>query len=272
MQKKLLLFMILILPLGLFAQHQNESAKRRAAAAEKKEKDSTPKHSTYVGGTLSTNGDMSTLAIHGVRYFGIGKGQKKFKIGLGPRLTSSFAGPSTEYITAHARLTSGQTGPGVFFADQIPENIDTVFLNSTQINSLNLMLALRYDLNEKIGVEFNIDLAGISFGGKKNATMTYHDTTLRTHTSKASPTLPNVLLISDNDIGSLNSELMISYKFNDQLTFRGGAVFLFNEYKLDDPKFYNYAISSTATRYIDADRYRTKALMFGLGVQYQIFK
>lgn len=213
------------------------------------------------GAVLASNGSSSALALSINQYWGFGNNKKNFKVGLGARLTSSLGGNSLEYITAPAKFTSGKTGPGVFFADQIPQNIDTVSLNGTQVNAINLYLALRYDFAKKWGVEFNIDLAGASLGGDKTATLNYGDGAYATKTSTAKPTVGNVLLISDNDIGSLNSEFMISYKIKPKLKLKTGLVFLFNEYKLDNPVKYTNSIGTI----IDAETYRTKMYMFGVG-------
>lgn len=214
-----------------------------------------------VGAVLASNGSSSSLALSINQYWGFGKNKKNFKVGLGARLTSSVGGRSLEYITAPAILTSGKTGPGVFFAEQIPQNIDTVSLNGTQVNALNLYLALRYDFAKKWGLEFNIDLAGVSLGGSKKATLLYGDGVYTTQSTTAKPTLGNVLLISDNDLGSLNSEFMISYKFKPKIKLKAGASFLFNEYTLDNPVNY---VNTLGTQ-VNADRYRTKMLMFGVG-------
>ena len=219
-----------------------------------------------VGATLASNGTSNSLALSINQYWGIGKKKKNFKLGLGARLTSSLGGSSLEYITAPASLTSGKTGPSVFFADQIPQNIDTLSLNSTQVNAINLYIALRYDFAKKWGFEFNIDLAGASLGGEKSATLQYGDGAYATKTSTARPTIGNVLLISDNDIGSLNSEFMISYKIKPTLKLRAGLVFLFNEYTLDNPVKYTNSLGTI----IDAETYRTKMFMFGVGASIRL--
>ena len=74
-------------------------------------------------------------------------------------------------------------------------------------------------------------------------------------------TIGNVLLISDNDIGSLNSEFMISYKIRPKIKLKAGASFLFNEYTVENPVNY---INTLGTQ-VNADRYRTKLFMFGVG-------
>lgn len=250
LMQKILLFTLVLLPVSIFSQTKKVKFISRTTSES--------------GIFLSSNGSLSASALSLNQYWGVGKRKKNFKFGLGARLTSSFGGSSLEYITAPAILTSGQTGPGVFFADQQPKNIDTLSLNSTQINSLNAYLALRYDFAKKWGIEFNIDLAGISLGGSKSASLQYGDGTSNNKTSNAKPTFGNVLLISDNDLGSLNSEFLVSYKIKPKLKIKTGASFLFNEYTLSSPVKY----INTAGTTIDTDRYRTKAFMFGLGINY----
>lgn len=250
---KLLLLTLMSLPTLIFAQ---DSKKAHFVSRTTHE----------VGAVLASNGSSSALALSINQYWGFGKNKKNFKVGLGARLTSSFGGSSLEYITAPAKLTSGKTGPGVFFADQIPQNIDTLSLNGTQVNAINLYLALRYDFAKKWGVEFNIDLAGASLGGDKNATLNYGDGAYASRNTTAKPTVGNVLLISDNDIGSLNSEFMISYKIKPKLKIKAGASFLFNEYTLDNPVNYLNTIGTQ----VNTDRYRTKMLMFGVGASFRL--
>lgn len=220
----------------------------------------------FEGGlTVSSDGSNHMISPSGVQYWGVGKKKQKFKFGIGARYTASIGDQSLEYITARAQLTSGQTGPGVFFSDQIPENIDTMSLNNTRIHLINVLLALRYDMDRRFGLEFNIDLAGLSFGARKTATLTYDDG--KTHTSGAYPTTGNLLLVSDNDLGSLNSEFMISYLHKNRMRFKIGPVFMFNEYELVSPV--NYV--NDAGTFVDAKRYRNKSLQLGVGFNY-VFK
>ncbi|MEN9598311.1 MAG: hypothetical protein RL596_622 [Bacteroidota bacterium] len=71
----------------------------------------------------------------------------------------------------------------------------------------------------------------------------------------AKPTGFNLLLISDNDLGSLNSELFIRYKINNKWSIRGGTSFLFNEYKTNT--------KVQVQNGIENDRFRYKSL-YGL--------
>lgn len=213
------------------------------------------------GFTLSTNGAMNAAALHGVQYWGIGKSRKPFKLGLGLRFTSSLGSSTLQYITAPASITSGKTGPGVFFASNIPNNIDTVKLNGTQVNALNVVVHLNTRIYKKWSAEFNIDAVGFSFGSHKNATLFYGDGTKQQANFSAKPTAGNALLISDNDLGSLNSEFKLFYQVGKKSKVNAGLAFLFNEYKLGSTVKY---VNSLGTA-IEVDRYRTKALLFALG-------
>ncbi len=219
------------------------------------------------GLTWATNGNALTTALSSKQYWGFGRKKRHFKAGLGLRLTSSFGNDELEYITAPARLTSGKTGPAVFFADQLPNNIDTLQLASTQVNAINLLIALRYDFSKKWGFEFNIDAIGFSFGGVRSGVLAYGDDPFTRKVISAKPSVGNVLLISDNDRGSLNSECILFYRCNKNLEIKAGICFLFNEYKVQQPvQYYN-----SKGNFIDASTYRTKLLMGGIGFNY-IFK
>lgn len=216
----------------------------------------------FEGGlTLSGNGDNFVVSPSALQYWGVGKRKQKFKFGIGGRMSSSFGNDKLEYITARARLTSDRTGPAVFFAAQVVENIDTLSIASTQINAFNLFLALHYDIDKRFGVEFNIDLAGLSFGERQDATLNYEGNSKDVN---AYPTTGNLLLISDNDLGTLNSEFMFSYLHKSRLRFKIGAVFLFNEYEIANPVEYVNSIGTV----VDAQRYRNKSLQLGIGLNY----
>ncbi len=252
--KTILFFLAGLLPVTLYAQKAVPKFISKA--------------SSEAGATLATNGSTSAFALSIGQYWGFGKRRKNFKLGLGARLTSSMGASNLEYITAPAKLTSGQTGPGVFFASQVPENIDTLTLNGSQVNALNAFLALRYDFAKKWGLEFNIDLIGFSFGAARMAVLKYGDQTGNTKIIPAKPTTINGMLISDNDHGSLNSEFLIFYKMNSNLRLKVGASFLFSEYTIDNPPTY----TNSKGTIISNDRFRSKALMIAVGVNYIIRK
>lgn len=182
---------------------------------------------------------------------------KKFKIGTGLHFTSNFAS-NRYFTTAPAKLTSGKTGPGVFFADNIVQNVDSVLFKKSQVNSLNLSINLNYQITKKLMVEFNIDAIGFSFGASQNATY-FGNNNAPTINTTAKPTAFNLLLISDNDLGSLNSSLFFGYKLNKTLAIKSGVQFLFNEYTTATK------VQTTPTGDKN-DRFRNKTLAFEIGL------
>jgi hypothetical protein len=186
---------------------------------------------------------------------------KKFKLGLGLRLTSYF-GSDLEATTAPARLTSGKASLAALFAENIPAQIDTFRLGTAQTNALNLNIHLQYSLTAKLEVGFSIDALGFTFGGEQSGRLAARQSDAQGQanhgaTYTAQPTSFNLLLISDSDRGSLNSELYARYWLSDHWGLRAGLSFQFVEY--------------TASRNLafDNDRFRAKVLLPMLAVSYK---
>lgn len=179
--------------------------------------------------------------------------KKKFGVGIGLRATSFF-GANQDYITAPARITSESTSPLIFFKESIAENLDTLLIQSPQVNFINLMINLEYQILPKLTAGFNIDAIGFSFGAKTRSNFMTNN---RGKNVDATPTPFNVLLISDNDRGSLNSELYLKYSLSDQWSVKSGAQFLFTEYTTE------VDVQEIPEK---NDRFRNKALMFSIGV------
>ncbi len=201
----------------------------------------------------SSQGSVSVLVQHDWELWK----SKKFAIGAGARFTSYF-GANQYYITAPAELTSGSTGPFVIFKENIEENIDTFLIKSPQVNSLNLLINLRYKFNERFMVGFNIDAIGFSFGGSKNGNYINGSQGVM---ESGKPTAFNILLISDNDRGSLNSELYGKYYWNEKWGIKLGAQFLFTEYTTD---------SEVQQLPEPNGRFRNKSLLIAAGVIYKL--
>lgn len=185
--------------------------------------------------------------------------KKRFKLGYGVRFTTQ-AGGKLNYTTAPAELTSGKTGLGVLFSENIPANIDTFQVSKSQNNALNISVHLQYTIKQKLDVGFNIDAIGFSFGGKTEGTYFAHTSPLNGSVQNASPTSFNALLTSDNDLGMLNSELYLRYWFKPNWGVRIGASFLFTEY------------TTVNKLRFDNDRFRNKTLMGLVGITYSPFR
>jgi long-subunit fatty acid transport protein len=192
----------------------------------------------------------------------VGK-RKKWELGLGARFTSYF-GSNLYFKTAPAKLTSGKTDPTVLFSSDIEENIDSVLFPKAQVNSLNLSLNFGYNFSKKFSAGLTIDAVGFSFG-KKQSGIYYGNNFATGVPVNAKPTGFNLLLISDNDRGSLNSELFARYKWNDSWGVKLGLQFYFAEYTTDTKV-------QTTPGGDTNDRFRKKMAGVGIGVTYNFKK
>lgn len=201
-------------------------------------------------------------ALSYTQMFGIGKSYR-FKIGYGVRLTSFFAN-DIQLRTAPASLTSGTSNFAALVSDDIVANIDTFSIKKVQANALNLTINLQYALTQKLEVGINIDAIGFSFGTKQSGDLIakaskrkFNDGTV---VSEAKPTNFNLLLVSDSDKGSLNSELFLRYWVNNTIGIRGGLSFFFVEYTSDKKV-------SVANQ--QNDRWRYKSLLPMVAISYK---
>jgi hypothetical protein len=209
------------------------------------------------------DGRFST-ALSWSHLHGIGKKKQRLHIGYGLRFTN-FIAANKYFTTAPAEYTSDVQGVGTIFSETIEENIDTITTATALTFSLNLALYIQYTLTPKIDVGCNIDVVGFSFGPSKsfNVISSVYDAG-QEPVQRASPTAFNLLLTSDNDIGSLNSEFYARYKFNSKFSVRAGYAFLFSEYQTDN------SLSFDDGRIVN-DRYRYKAAMGFVGVTFKPF-
>lgn len=190
--------------------------------------------------------------------------KKKFAIGYGIRYTG-YWGANKQYRTAPAKYTSTKQNLFTILSDDIPENIDTLSIVSPQVNSLNLGLHLQYAVLPKLELGTNIDLVGFSFGSSKRTFV--QSSALdegQPPVINASPTKLNLLLTSDNDIGSLNSEFYARYWVHKKWAVKAGYTFYFSEYTTDQKlSFDNGRVQN--------DRYRLKSGLLLLGITFTPF-
>ena len=193
-----------------------------------------------LGGAFgSSNGSIN---LSGQKDWYLGK-KDRIILGTGIRFTSFF-GSDITFITAPAKLSIE------------PKSVDSLFAPKPALYSLNLMINLGYKISDKIEVGFNIDALGVSFGPEGSPTFIANK---KSSVTKAKPTSPNVLLVGDNDRGSLNSHFYGRYKLNEKIGLNVAYQFLFNEL-------------TTATK-IQAipeanDRFRAKSSQIYVGVSY----
>lgn len=216
----------------------------------------------FVDLTAGIGSSQGTGALSYVYNWKVGK-RKRFELGLGARFTSYF-GSNLYYTTAPAKLTSGKTDPTVLFTKDIQENIDSVLFPKAQINSLNLSLNFGYNFSKRFSAGLTIDAIGFSFG-KKQSGFYYGNNFATAVPVNARPTSFNLLLISDNDRGSLNSELFARYRWNDSWGVKLGLQFFFAEYTTDTEV-------QTTPSGDKNDRFRKKMAGVGIGVTYNFRK
>ncbi len=176
----------------------------------------------------------------------------KFHINPGVRL-SVFNGEDLDYITAPAKYTVND------------DQVDTLTFPSVQNNFANLYVRLGYDITPKLSVSFDIDVVGVSFGSQQSGNDFSAGEALRNsppHNGVAAeatgdPTAFNLLLVGDNDLGSLNSTLSLSYDITKRLGIDLGAGLVFTEYTTTAPIGYDMN-----------NRFRNKNMMGYLGVSY----
>ena len=197
----------------------------------------------------SSQGTFTGAYIHN---WLLGK-KHKFEVGVGGRLTT-YIGANQYYSTAPAKLTSGSTGPGVFFKENITTNVDTFLIAKPRVLAVNAMINLGYRVTEKFTLGFNIDVIGFSAGSEKTGNY-INGAQGQITTSK--PSAFDLLLVSDNDLGSLNSEFYGKYKVTERLSVKAGFQFLFTEYTTD-LKVQKFPEPN--------DRFRNKSGLFTAGV------
>lgn len=178
-----------------------------------------------------------------------------FKVGIALRLNSFFA-KNKKFSTAPARLTSGVVGPQAMFTKDILENIDTLNVPKVVTHSVNVAVFFEYSFNDNTAVGFDIDLLGITLGNSFNTNL--YQPLDDMSSIDAKPTRFNLLLVSDNDIGSLNSELYGRYRpDNSQWYGKVGVSFYFSE------------LTTARNLWLDNDRFRYKTPLTPLlGVGY----
>lgn len=206
--------------------------------------------------TVAVGKSQQTLSISFARDFFVGP-RDKIMLGVGVRVTG-YSGSGQYYVTAPAMLTSGATGPQVIFKPNIVANMDSLFVSRPAIVAGNLYINLGYRFSRKLSAGFNIDLVGIS--GGKQVVGRYINGSNGTLTN-ALPTQFNILLVSDNDRGTLNSELYAKYRLTELFSLRGGMQFLFTEYTTET-KMQQFPEPN--------DRFRRKSLMFMFGVSLRL--
>lgn len=199
--------------------------------------------------TIESNaGAISIHRVHPVMF------RKKLSFGYGLRMTG-FQGFDNGYVTAPAWVSEGN-----FFKKQNEAKLDTLYVPSSTIGSINAAVYIEARISKRLFIEFNIDVAGISFGQNTKGRFEAYSLNMSPSEEEAVVTPYNLLLTGDYDIGSLNSELSLNILLFKRLLLRPGVSFLFTEY------------TTKKDLAFDNDRFRRKSLMPMLGIGYRFQK
>jgi hypothetical protein len=216
------------------------------------------KKNTNVDLALSIGGGQASIAFSFNKYHPMFRGGN-FKIGYGLRFTH-YQSETKDYKTAPAKLTSGVNDPSALFRENLVNNIDTVLIQTPNVSYLNAVINLQYTFFKKLDLEFSIDAIGLTIGKPKGAT--YASSKWNPADGPipsgivAKPTAFNLLLVSDNDLGSLYSEILLRYHINKHVSVKAGGSFQFIEY------------TTNKKLRLDNNRFRYKSFLPMLGVSY----
>ncbi len=192
--------------------------------------------------TLGFGSGQSTVSFGYFKNWNLGKKQS-FYIGTGVRLSNAF-GKNQVFTSAPASLASNSA------------NKDSLFSTSASTYALNAILNLGYHISPKLDIGFNIDLIGVSFGPSRIKLFSGNGTST---TTTAEPTGMNVLLVGNNDRGTLNSEFYLRYKVNNKLGVKLAMQHFFTELT---------TVSKVQTLPAQNDRFRNITNLFSVGVAY----
>jgi hypothetical protein len=214
--------------------------------------DPNDNHGNYVDLGVSGISDQFAVSLSWSHLIGIGKGQKRFKMGYGIRYTSYF-GKNQNYTTAPAKYAN------------TPADVDTLLVGSPQLNACNATIHLQYSITKKFDLGFNIDAIGFSFGWKRDATV------ISSSYDPGQPSLVyvrpvafNLLLVGNNDKGTLNSEFYARYWVTPRFAIKAAYTYLFTDYR-------TYIELSFNTGAIENTRYRLKSGLATIAVSWRPF-
>ena len=199
-----------------------------------------PAQTTYaeVGAAFGPSTFNGVAALH--YDWNLGR-RNRLVIGTGARFTG-FAGADIDFITAPANLTVEES------------SIDTLFGPAPRLYSLNLMVNLGYRITERLQGGFSIDALGLSFGPTGSPQYIRNGSR---QTVRASPTPLNLLLVGDNDRGSLNSMFYLKYLLGKHFGIKLGYQYLFNELTTE-------SVVQTVPERNDRFRYKSSSVFVGL--------
>lgn len=137
-------------------------------------------------------GSSASVSLYGMKGF---LQNEKLQVGLGLRVFG-FMATHLNYTSAPPRLADN------------PALTDTLRMQQSRVGSVNLAIFAKYTFLPKWRAGFNLDLAGVGFGGESDAEFISENRGGRPAQQQASPTALNVLLVDVRDRVSLNRSFL----------------------------------------------------------------
>ena len=238
MKKHTLLLALLIFCAGIVRAQTDTTGVSDTAAAWSYEKQTE----TYLSSGIGLGG-KNYAPLLALQYdWRLGK-RKRIVIGTGLRFVTFF-GSNITFTSAPADLASNT------------QNVDSIIAPAPFIYSVNAMINLGFQVNRHLMVGFNIDAIGASFGPNGSPDFVSNGVTTSVNVN---PTPVNILLVGDNDRGSLVSQFYGRYQFTDHFCTQLAFQFLFSE-----------LTSETKVQTVPKgnDRFRAKSQQIYLGLNY----
>lgn len=204
-----------------------------------------------------------SASISALQLWTVGRRCKYWPLGLGIRFNTVYSARHSSYTTASSYLRTDKAWPVALFSKRINQNIDTLHLSASRIHTINLYVAIQHQFSSRWNAEFNLDLAGFAFGPLQQTELTYGETSNAVRQTDARPTSLNLLRMG-NDLGALNAQCLLGYRYNNRIRFRAGVSLQQTEYTIERPVLYTTSLGSV----IDADRFHRRSLLFGVGLNY----
>ncbi|WP_439505796.1 hypothetical protein [Sediminibacterium sp.] len=192
--------------------------------------------------TFGFGSGQSTISFGYFKSWDLGKKQG-FYIGTGVRLSNAF-GKNQVFTSAPASLAANSA------------NKDSLFSSAASTYAFNILLNLGYHISPKLDLGFNIDLIGASFGPSRIKLFSGNGTL---DVTTAEPTSMNVLLVGNNDRGTLNSEFYLRYKVYKKIGVKLAYQHFFTELT---------TIEKVQTVPVQNDRFRNITNLFSVGLAY----
>ncbi|MBE2247296.1 MAG: hypothetical protein IAE67_08560 [Candidatus Competibacteraceae bacterium] len=215
------------------------------------------KYNNYFSLAGMAGSDMYGGTAAWTHFHRVSKNRSQLKLGYGIRLHALF-GVNRKLVTAPAKLTRGVTGPIAIFSDKQKNNYDTISVSRPQTNAINVFFTIQYTFARRWDLGFVLDLAGMSFGPKQVATYVSSQNQPGDYTQaqNAYPSGFNLLLLGDNNIGTLSTDLYLRFWITNKWAVTGSVQYVYNEF------------TTVNLLRLDNDRFRDQLFMGSLGVTF----